>query len=133
MTTLAGGVQENEGQGALPVEGSIPDMTATTQLYLHLQRIYRAKADEHCAAVHAHAQELLRSLGRSTDEIGVDQVKLFCKNARALRAVRFRPIAVAAGDISAAALRQVCSAALELQQLSCELSWSNAKMTPLCA
>ena len=36
---------EGEGSGQLPLEGSIPDMHASTQQYLELQRIYRAKAD----------------------------------------------------------------------------------------
>ena len=36
---------EGEGRGLLPLEGSIPDMHASTQLYLDLQRLYRDKAE----------------------------------------------------------------------------------------
>lgn len=36
---------EGEGRGLLPLEGSIPDMHASTQLYLDLQRLYREKAE----------------------------------------------------------------------------------------
>ena len=33
------------------VQGSIPDMTATTAMYLELQRLYRDRADRDTAAV----------------------------------------------------------------------------------
>lgn len=35
-----------EGQGELPLDGAIPDMTATTESYIALQAIYREKAQE---------------------------------------------------------------------------------------
>eukprot|EP00892_Ulva_mutabilis_P000800 jgi/Ulvmu1/10720/UM068_0005.1 len=88
---------ENEGDGALPLEGSIPDMTATTDLFLALQRVYRARADAHCAAVLAHAHAALKALGRSAGEVKPEDVRLFCRNARHLRVVRrprvVRPLA----------------------------------------
>lgn len=33
-----------KGNGRLPLDGVIPDMTATTELYLEMQRIYQAQA-----------------------------------------------------------------------------------------
>uniref|UniRef100_A0A2N9I6X7 NEDD8-activating enzyme E1 regulatory subunit n=1 Tax=Fagus sylvatica TaxID=28930 RepID=A0A2N9I6X7_FAGSY len=35
----------NEGGGEAPLEGSIPDMTSSTELYINLQNIYQAKAE----------------------------------------------------------------------------------------
>jgi hypothetical protein len=107
-------VQASEGGGALPLEGSIPDMTATTDLYLALQRIYRAQADAHVAAVHAHAHAILTELKRDTSIVSLDAARLFCKNARALRVVRFRPIAARARELSARALSKVRAHTLRL-------------------
>ncbi|KAK6134716.1 hypothetical protein DH2020_031542 [Rehmannia glutinosa] len=35
----------NEGGGEAPLEGAIPDMTSSTELYVNLQKIYQAKAE----------------------------------------------------------------------------------------
>lgn len=83
-----------EGQGTLPLEGSIPDMTATTELYLKLQRIYREKADRDIALVEQHVQEILQRIGRPADSISHDAIRHFCKNARNLRVVTYRPLQV---------------------------------------
>ncbi len=40
MANALKGFVENEGNGKLPVMGSIPDMTASTQTYVELQRMY---------------------------------------------------------------------------------------------
>ena len=100
-------LQANEGQGALPLEGSIPDMTATTDLFLKLQRLYRSKADEHCSAVLRHARAVLSERGREPAAVSGDDVKLFCRNVRALRVVRFRDIAAQASEVNSAGLRPV--------------------------
>jgi hypothetical protein len=101
-------MQEREGNGALPLEGSIPDMTATTDMYLTLQRIYRAKADEHCQSVLAHAVAIASGCGRSTDDVTMEKVKLYCRNARHLTVVRPLRIPGSAADLNAATLRKVC-------------------------
>ncbi|GKA01402.1 NEDD8-activating enzyme E1 regulatory subunit AXR1-like protein, partial [Tanacetum coccineum] len=54
--------------GEAPLEGSIPDMTSSTELYINLQKLYQAKAE--------------------ADFIVVEQ----CKNARKLTVCRYRPI-----------------------------------------
>lgn len=81
-------VQESEGEGSLPMEGTVPDMTATTELYLQLQRVYRARADAHIDAVQSHCKALLKSIGKPEDCIPLDYIKLLCKNARHVRVVR---------------------------------------------
>ena len=67
------------------VQGTIPDMTSTTQMYLQLQRTYRRKAEADAAAVKAHAQALLTSIGRSPQSISAAAISAFVKNARNLR------------------------------------------------
>lgn len=104
----------------MPLEGSIPDMTATTELYLALQRVYRARADAHCAAVLAHAHAALKALGRSASEVKVEDVRLFCKNARHLRVVR-RPLLVRPpAEMHVDCLKRVRQLALLPAALSCQ-------------
>ena len=67
------------------VQGTIPDMTSTTHMYLQLQRTYRRKAEADAAAVKAHAQALLTSIGRNPQSISTAAILGFVKNARNLR------------------------------------------------
>ncbi|CAI5523815.1 unnamed protein product [Closterium sp. Naga37s-1] len=83
---------EKEGEGDLPVDGAIPDMHSLTDFYVALQRIYLSKADADVAAVQRHVSDLLKSIGRDPASIPLATVKLFCKNARNLRVVRFKPL-----------------------------------------
>ena len=82
-------------------------MTATTELYLALQRIYRAKADEHVAAVLAHAHAILAEQRRDSGIVMQDAARAFCKHARALRVVRFRSLVAEAAQLDAQALCKV--------------------------
>ncbi|EFN59362.1 hypothetical protein CHLNCDRAFT_137823 [Chlorella variabilis] len=103
---------EGEGKGLLPLEGSIPDMHASTQQYLELQRIYRAKADADAAAVEAHARAILEGAGRDPAAIPAADIKHFCKHARYLRLVRCRSLAeeTGAGSCRGGALRAALAA-----------------------
>ncbi|WAR12893.1 ULA1-like protein [Mya arenaria] len=65
---------ENEGQGALPVRGSIPDMTADSERYIALQRVYHDKADRDTAIVSQRCHDLLHSIGRHMDDEECDDV-----------------------------------------------------------
>lgn len=80
---------DEEGRGSLPLQGSIPDMTATTEAYLELQKVYRVRAEDDAAAVEGHLHRLLVSIGRQTGSISPATVRLFCRNARNIRVVRF--------------------------------------------
>jgi NEDD8-activating enzyme E1 regulatory subunit len=84
---------EKEGGGHLPLDGSLPDMHATTQRYLDLQRTYREKAEADAAAVQRHVAAILETLGRDSSSIPSADLKRFCKHARHLRVVRTRPLA----------------------------------------
>ncbi|KAG2424108.1 hypothetical protein HXX76_014782 [Chlamydomonas incerta] len=84
---------EAEGGGCLPLEGSIPDMHATTDLYLRLAAVYRDKAERDTAAVAGHVRRLLAAAGRPADSIPADTIKSYCRHARHLRCVRYRTLA----------------------------------------
>ena len=67
------------------MQGSIPDMTSTTDMYLQLQRTYRRKAEADAVAVEGHVQALLTSIGRDAQSIPHATILHFVKNARNLR------------------------------------------------
>uniref|UniRef100_A0A1E1X2X7 NEDD8-activating enzyme E1 regulatory subunit n=1 Tax=Amblyomma aureolatum TaxID=187763 RepID=A0A1E1X2X7_9ACAR len=84
---------ENEGAGALPVRGTLPDMTSDTDRYVKLLNIYRAEAEKDVQAVYRRVQQLLNTIGKPEDFITEADVKLLCKNAHAVRLVRGRSLA----------------------------------------
>uniref|UniRef100_A0A2K5S560 NEDD8-activating enzyme E1 regulatory subunit n=1 Tax=Cebus imitator TaxID=2715852 RepID=A0A2K5S560_CEBIM len=68
-----------EGQGNLPVRGTIPDMIADSGKYIKLQNIYREKAKKDAAAVGNHVAKLLQSIGQAPESISEKELKLLCK------------------------------------------------------
>ncbi|CAG9461668.1 unnamed protein product [Pedinophyceae sp. YPF-701] len=74
--------------GYLPLEGSIPDMTATTENYLALQRVYRAKAEQDVAEMAKLVAAVLFELGRDANEIPRDRIAHFCKHCRCMTVTR---------------------------------------------
>jgi hypothetical protein len=60
-------------------------MTATTELYLQLQRLYREQAEADVSALERHTRAALQRIGRDPASIGRPAVSLFAKNARNLR------------------------------------------------
>ena len=107
-------------EGRLPLEGSVPDMTSSTDTFLLLQTLYYTKSQEDTKLVRKHAREILMSVvscshvdqikrsrledingGTSSRDCEVrttssdqldEMVTLACKNARNLRVVRWDPI-----------------------------------------
>jgi len=77
------------GSHAPPLPRPAPSPTVLCRLYLQLQRLYRAKADSDAAAVEAHARTILARLGRPADSLPPAELRLFCKNARNIRVVRW--------------------------------------------
>ena len=73
------------------MQGSIPDMTSTTDMYLQLQRTYWRKAEADAAAVEGHVQALLTSIGRDVQSIPHSTILHFMKNARNLRHCPLHP------------------------------------------
>uniref|UniRef100_A0A453LEI6 NEDD8-activating enzyme E1 regulatory subunit n=4 Tax=Aegilops tauschii subsp. strangulata TaxID=200361 RepID=A0A453LEI6_AEGTS len=80
----------NEGNGELPLEGTIPDMTSLTEYYVSLQKIYQAKAESDCLAIEHRVKSILRRIGRDPDSISRACIKTFCKNTRKLKVCRYR-------------------------------------------
>lgn len=83
---------EHEGQGALPLRGSIPDMFADSVRYIQLQKIYHDQARKDVDAVTTRVYQLLQSLSKSETYVSEQEIKLFCKNAAFLHVIRCRSI-----------------------------------------
>jgi len=79
--------------GELPLSGEVPDMTATTEQYLRLQRVFVDKAAEDRADMRARVAALAASAGMPADAIPVALVDRACKNARFLRCFRLHSLA----------------------------------------
>lgn len=79
-------------EGEAPLEGSIPDMTSSTELYVTLQKIYQAKAEADFLAIEQHVGDIIKKIGRDPDSISKTIIKTFCKNARKLTVCRYRPL-----------------------------------------
>ncbi|KAL1555503.1 NEDD8-activating enzyme E1 regulatory subunit axr1 [Salvia divinorum] len=82
----------NEGGGEAPLEGAIPDMTSSTELYVSLQKIYQAKAEADFLVMEKLVKKILKKLGRDPESISKATIKSFCKNARKLKVCRYRKI-----------------------------------------
>uniref|UniRef100_A0A8C6D0Q9 NEDD8-activating enzyme E1 regulatory subunit n=1 Tax=Moschus moschiferus TaxID=68415 RepID=A0A8C6D0Q9_MOSMO len=82
-----------EGQGNLPVRGTIPDMIADSGKYIKLQNVYGEKAKKDAAAVGNHVAKLLQSIGQAPESISEKELKLLCSNSAFLRVVRCRSLA----------------------------------------
>ena len=81
-----------EGNGYLPLRGSIPDMTSSSDMYIDLQRVYQTKARADMEAVASHLSELLASIGRPTNAISEDNIRLFCRNSAFLQVLHYRTL-----------------------------------------
>ncbi|KAK7263522.1 hypothetical protein RJT34_31113 [Clitoria ternatea] len=82
----------NEGSGEAPLEGSIPDMTSSTEQYVNLQNIYQAKAEADFLVIERLVRSTLKKIGRDSNSIPRSTIKSFCKNSRKLKVCRYRLI-----------------------------------------
>ena len=73
-----------EGDGLLPLVGTIPDMTSDTTTYVKLQQLYASQAASDVAIVQANVREIAAAEGLSTDLVTPEELKRFCKNAPTL-------------------------------------------------
>ncbi|KAL8474282.1 hypothetical protein ACS0TY_030929 [Phlomoides rotata] len=80
----------NEGGGEAPLEGAIPDMTSSTEVYVNLQKLYQAKAETDFLVMEKHVRKILKKIGRDPLSISKATLKSFCKNARKLKVCRYR-------------------------------------------
>ena len=78
-----------EGNGLLPVRGSIPDMTATSKMFIDLQKVYQAQATTDAELFKRHLDALpVKPLSPVT----MGEVKHFCKNAAFLRVIHCKSL-----------------------------------------
>jgi len=84
---------DNEGNGTLPLRGSVPDMTAKTDHYVALQQVYCEQAARDTDVVYRRVQQLLHQLNQPADTISESDVKQFCKHAACLHVMRGTKIA----------------------------------------
>ncbi|KAH9883846.1 hypothetical protein F4778DRAFT_774956 [Xylariomycetidae sp. FL2044] len=72
--------------GCLPLPGALPDMKAQSSVYVKLQSIYKAKARK-------DAQEVLETVRAdlSGKMVDLEEVELFCKNARFVKLINATP------------------------------------------
>ncbi|CAF2052100.1 unnamed protein product [Brassica napus] len=82
----------NEGDGEAPLEGSIPDMTSSTEHYINLQKIYQAKAEADFLVMEKRVKNILKKIGRDPSSISKPAIKSFCKNVRKLKVCRYRMV-----------------------------------------
>jgi len=82
----------NEGAGKLPLTGTIPDMHASTEGFIALQKLYQQQATKDLDAVSFRTRAILQRIGKPQDFIHVDELKLFCKNANFLVCMRYRSL-----------------------------------------
>lgn len=77
--------------GKLPLAGTLPDMTSSTELYIKLQEMYGSRANGDCAAITAHVASIQKELG-ITRAIPEEFVKRFCQNAHCCEVFNFRTL-----------------------------------------
>ena len=78
--------------GNLPVRGSIPDMTADSKRFIELQNCYHEKALEDVQNISEKLHAILASIGKKSNFIEDDEIRLFCKNAAFLRVIRCKSL-----------------------------------------
>lgn len=79
-----------QGDGTLPLPGSLPDMKALSSTYVQLQLLYRQKASEDLATFKRLVSEVLQSVSLPADDISDGEIESFAKNAAYLKVIRGR-------------------------------------------
>ncbi|CAG8583865.1 9486_t:CDS:10 [Acaulospora morrowiae] len=82
----------NEGQGLLPLAGTVPDMKAYTTGYVALQSAYHQQARQDISVIRSRVNDILNSIGRTADSIHDDEIDSFCKNAAHIKVIRYRSL-----------------------------------------
>ena len=82
----------NDGHGRLPVRGSIPDMTSSSDMYIDLCRVYQGQGLKDMEIIRNHLSQVLVSVGKTTNHISEKEIKQFCRNSAFLRVLQYRSI-----------------------------------------
>lgn len=81
-----------EANNLLPLRGSIPDMISSSNLYIDLQRLYQMKAKSDIDTLTSYLNQILLSVGKTSDAISEWEIKQFCRNSSFLNVVRTRSL-----------------------------------------
>jgi len=84
-------LQTHDGQP--PVHGSLPDMTATTDLYVRLQSVYREQAAADVAEMKRLVQQLVAAANAPVTAIPEARIEAFCKNVFTVDLLQTRSLA----------------------------------------
>jgi amyloid beta precursor protein binding protein 1 len=74
--------------GALPVSGTVPDMTSGTESFLAIQNVYRGEAHQAASAVFTRATALATSAGAPEGWIEASFARDMCRHAKQLAVLR---------------------------------------------
>lgn len=81
----------NDEKGYPPLNGSIPDMTSSTESYIHLQGLYKKKADDDKKEMRRIVEQLVSEFGADfVPDISEDDLSILCKNIFNIRLVKTR-------------------------------------------
>ncbi|RKP05474.1 putative amyloid beta precursor protein binding protein, partial [Thamnocephalis sphaerospora] len=81
-----------EGNGLLPLSGTLPDMKSDTQSYVTLLNLYRGKAQQDIAAVTEHVRRILADLQLPQEWVTDSEIAAFCKHAAFVRVLRYQSL-----------------------------------------
>jgi amyloid beta precursor protein binding protein 1 len=81
-----------ESEGLLPISATLPDMKASTKDYVHLQGLYKDKANEDLRAFVECVKKTLQSVGLDEDAIEQEEISNFVKNCHWLLCIDGRSL-----------------------------------------
>ena len=73
--------------GCVPLNGQVPDMTATSASYVQIQKVYHDKAVADMHALKAIISTVLTVTGKSPNQISDETIELFCQNVNNLQRI----------------------------------------------
>ncbi|KAJ3276545.1 NEDD8-activating enzyme E1 regulatory subunit [Terramyces sp. JEL0728] len=77
---------ENEGNGSLPLPGSVPDMKADTESYVTLQKLFHHKAEADKQCLKNYVATICSTLKRTM--LNSEIIDIFCKNSGYIKLFR---------------------------------------------
>lgn len=81
-----------QGDGTLPLPGSLPDMKALSATYVQLQKLYRQKASKDLATFKLLLTDVLNQVNLPLDAISPEEIESFVKHASFLKLIRGRTL-----------------------------------------
>ena len=79
-----------EGDGTLPLPGSLPDMKSLSATYVELQGLFREKAAKDVDTFRGYLTTVLEEAQLPADAISTAEIESFTKNASYLKLIRGR-------------------------------------------